>query len=135
MNAFAAAHPILVVALIKIVVLLFLLMTMLAYLTWFERKIIAHIQSRWGPYRVGPHGLLQPLADGVKFLFKEDPAPAAADKFAYFLAPFLALSLAITSIAVIPFGPKGLTIFGQPTPMGITNLNIGLLILFAITSM
>jgi NADH-quinone oxidoreductase subunit H len=61
--------------------------------------------------------------------------PAGADKFAYFLAPFLALSLAITSIAVIPFGPKGLTIFGQPTPTGITNLNIGLLILFAITSM
>ncbi|HWZ56226.1 MAG TPA: complex I subunit 1 family protein, partial [Verrucomicrobiae bacterium] len=77
----------------------------------------------------------QPLADGVKFLFKEDVTPAGADKFVYFLAPFLALSLAITSIAIIPFGPKGLTIFGQSTPMGITNLNIGLLILFAITSM
>jgi len=111
------------------------LLTALAYLTWFERKVVAHIQARWGPYRVGPHGLLQPLADGVKFLFKEDVTPAAADKFAYFLAPFLALSLAITSIAVIPFGPKGLTMFGQPTPTGITNLNIGLLILFAITSM
>jgi len=79
--------------------------------------------------------LLQPLADGVKFLFKEDVTPAGADKFAYFLAPFLALSLAITSIAVIPFGPKGMTLFGQATPTGITNLNIGLLILFAISSM
>ena len=135
MNEFAAQHPLLVVVLPKIVVLLFVLLTALAYLTWFERKIVAHIQARWGPYRVGPHGLLQPLADGVKFLFKEDVTPAGADKFAYFLAPFLAMSLAITSIAVIPFGPEGLTIFGQATPTGITNLNIGLLILFAITSM
>jgi NADH-quinone oxidoreductase subunit H len=134
-NEFAAQHPILVVAALKIVVLLFVLLTSLAYLTWFERKVVAHIQARWGPYRVGPHGLLQPLADGLKFLFKEDVTPAGADKFAYFLAPFLALSLAITSIAVIPFGPKEFTIFGQTTPLSITNLNIGLLILFAITSM
>jgi NADH-quinone oxidoreductase subunit H len=134
-NEFASQHPILVVALPKIVVLLFVLLTALAYLTWFERKVVAHIQARWGPYRVGPHGLLQPLADGLKFLFKEDPTPTGADKFAYFLAPFLALSLAITSIAVIPFGPKEFTVFGQSTPLAITNLNIGLLILFAITSM
>ena len=135
MNEFAAQHPILVVALPKIVVLLFVLLTALAYLTWFERKVVAHIQARWGPYRVGPHGLLQPLADGLKFLFKEDVTPAGADKFTYFLAPFLSLSLAITSIAVIPFGPKEFTVFGQSTPLAITNLNIGLLILFAITSM
>ena len=135
MNEIAAQHPFLVVVLPKVVILLFLLLTSLAYLTWFERKVVAHIQSRWGPYRVGPHGLMQPLADGLKFLFKEDVTPAGSDKFTYFLAPFLALSLATTSIAVIPFGPKGLTIFGQPTPTGITNLNIGLLIIFAITSM
>jgi NADH-quinone oxidoreductase subunit H len=134
-NEFAAQHSLLVVVLPKVIILLFVLLTALAYLTWFERKVVAHIQARWGPYRVGPHGLLQPLADGVKFLFKEDVTPAGADKFAYFLAPFLAMSLAITSIAVIPFGPSGLTIFGQATPTGITNLNIGLLILFAITSM
>jgi NADH-quinone oxidoreductase subunit H len=134
-NEIAAQHPILVVALPKIAILLFVMLTALAYLTWFERKVVAHIQSRWGPYRVGPHGLLQPLADGVKFLFKEDITPAGADKFTYFLAPFLSLSLAITSIAVIPFGPSGLKLFGQATPTGITNLNIGLLILFAITSM
>jgi NADH-quinone oxidoreductase subunit H len=134
-NEIAAQHPLLVVALPKIAILLFVMLTALAYLTWFERKVVAHIQSRWGPYRVGPHGLLQPLADGVKFLFKEDITPAGADKFTYFLAPFLSLSLAITSIAVIPFGPSGLKLFGQATPTGITNLNIGLLILFAITSM
>ena len=135
MNEYAAQHPLLIVVVPKVIILLFVLLTALAYLTWFERKVVAHIQARWGPYRVGPHGLLQPLADGVKFLFKEDVTPAGADKFAYFLAPFLALSLAITSIAVIPFGPPGLTIFGQATPTGITNLNIGLLILFAITAM
>jgi NADH-quinone oxidoreductase subunit H len=134
-NEIAAQHPILVVALVKIVVVLFVLLTALAYLTWFERKVVAHIQARWGPYRVGPHGLLQPLADGLKFLFKEDVTPAGADKFTYFLAPFLAMSLAITSISVIPFGPKEFSIFGQSTPLAITNLNIGLLILFAITSM
>jgi len=134
-NELAAQHPLVFIVVPKVLILLFLLLTSLAYLTWFERKVVAHIQSRWGPYRVGPHGLMQPLADGLKFLFKEDTTPAAADKFAYFLAPFLALSLAITSIAVIPFGPQDLTIFGQSTPMGITNLNIGLLILFAITSM
>ena len=119
----------------KIMVLLFVMLTALAYLTWFERKVVAHIQARWGAYRVGPHGLLQPLADGVKFLFKEDPMPAGADKFVYCLAPFLSLSLAITSIAVIPFGPKDFMLFGQSTPMGIANLNVGLLVLFAITSM
>jgi len=134
-NEFAAHHPFLLVVLPKVVILLFVLLTALAYLTWFERKVVAHIQSRWGPYRVGPHGLLQPLADGVKFLFKEDVTPAGADKFAYFLAPFLSLSLAITSIAVIPFGPSDIKIFGQSTPLAITNLNIGLLVLFAITSM
>ena len=135
MNEFASQHPLLVVALPKIVVLLFVMLTALAYLTWFERKVVAHIQARWGPYRVGPHGLMQPLADGVKFLFKEDVTPAGADKFVYFLAPFLSLSLAITSIAIIPFGPEKFTIFGQSTSLSITNLNIGLLVLFAITAM
>jgi NADH-quinone oxidoreductase subunit H len=134
-NEFASQHPILLVALPKIAVLLFVTLTALAYLTWFERKVVAHIQARWGPYRVGPHGLMQPLADGVKFLFKEDVTPAGADKFVYFLAPFLSLSLAITSIAIIPFGPDQFTLFGQTTSLSITNLNIGLLVLFAITSM
>ena len=134
MNAIAAAHPLLVVALIKIVFLLLLLMTLLAYLTWFERKVIAHIQSRWGPYRVGPHGLLQPVADGLKFLFNEDLAPAGADKFVFILAPLLSFSLAITSIALIPFGPSDITIFGQRTPLQIADVSLGLLFLFAITS-
>jgi NADH-quinone oxidoreductase subunit H len=131
---FAAQHPILVVSVIKIAVLLLLTLTALAYLTWFERKVVAHIQSRWGPYFVGPHGLLQPLADGVKFLFKEDVIPPAADKFIYLLAPFLALSLALTTLALIPIGPATIHILGHPTQLVIANSDIGLLFLFAITS-
>jgi len=131
---FVAQHPILVVSIVKIVVLLFVLMTALAYLTWFERKVVARIQSRLGPLYVGAHGLLQPLADGLKFLFKEDLTPPASDKFVYILAPFLALSLALTTLALIPFGPATLTILGQPTNLGITDSSIGLLFVFAITS-
>jgi NADH-quinone oxidoreductase subunit H len=131
---FVAQHPILVVSLVKIVILLLVLMTALAYLSWFERKVIAHIQSRWGPYYVGAHGLLQPLADGVKFLFKEDLTLPAADKVLYILSPFLALSLAMTTLALIPFGPATVYIFGQPTQLVVANVDVGLLFLFAITS-
>jgi NADH-quinone oxidoreductase subunit H len=131
---FVAQHAVLVVSLVKIVVLLFVLMTALAYLSWFERKVIAHIQSRWGPYYVGAHGLLQPLADGVKFLFKEDLTPPSADRYLYILSPFLALSLAMTTLALIPFGPATVYIFGQPTQLVVANIDVGLLFLFAITS-
>ncbi|MGD0402503.1 MAG: NADH-quinone oxidoreductase subunit NuoH [Candidatus Acidiferrales bacterium] len=131
---FVTQHAVLVVSLVKIVILLFLTLTTLAYLTWFERKVVAHIQSRWGPYYVGVHGLLQPLADGVKFLFKEDLTPPGADKFLYILAPFLALSLALTTIALIPFGPPNITILGQPAQLIVANVNIGLMFVFAITS-
>src|SRR5579862_8592702 len=120
---------------VKVAVILGVVLTAFAYLTWLERKVIAHIQSRWGPYRVGPHGLLQPLADGVKFVFKEDPMPAGADKFVYFLAPFVTMVLALTSLAVIPFGSQKVTIWGYTTTVGITDLDISLLVLFAITAL
>ncbi len=135
MSNFLAQHPILVVSLVKIVVLMLLMMTALAYLTWFERKVVAHIQSRWGPYRAGPHGLLQPLADGLKFLFKEDVTPAGVNRFVYYLAPFLSMSLALTSIALIPFGPSDFELFGHRTGLAVADLNIGLLFIFAITSL
>ena len=139
MNSFLAANAELIITIVKIVLLLFIVLTVNAYLTWFERKVVAHMQSRWGPHRVGPHGLLQPLADGVKFLFKEDPTPAGVDKFVYYLAPLLALSLALTSIAIIPFGPNPLPwkFFGHEIYLGIAppNLNIGILALFAITAL
>ncbi|MFY9531605.1 MAG: NADH-quinone oxidoreductase subunit NuoH [Candidatus Acidiferrales bacterium] len=131
---FIAQHPLLVVSVVKVVVLLFLLLTALAYLTWFERKVVARIQSRVGPLFVGAHGLLQPLADGLKFLFKEDVTPPSSDRFLYRLAPFLALSLALTTLALIPFGPATIYILGQPTQLAITSVNVGLLALLAITS-
>ena len=130
---FITNHPVLVVSLVKIALLLFIVLTALAYLTWFERKLIAHIQSRWGPTEVGAHGLLQPLADGVKFLFKEDLTPPGADQFLYILAPFLALALGLTTIALIPFGPPSLTWMGVPIFV-VSNTGIGLMFVFAITS-
>ena len=135
MSDFLAQHAEILITLVKIAILLFVVLTVNAYLTWFERKVVAHIQSRWGPHRVGPHGLLQPLADGLKFLFKEDPTPAGVDKFVYYLAPLLALALALTSIAVIPFGPDPIHFKGHDIYLGITDLNIGILALFAITAL
>ena len=135
MNAFLAANAEILIALVKVALMLFIVLTVNAYLTWFERKVVAHMQSRWGPHRVGPHGLLQPLADGLKFLFKEDPTPAGVDKFVYFLAPLLSLALALTSIAVIPFGPDPIVLFGHKIYLGIADLNIGILALFSITAL
>ena len=135
MISFLSANANLIIILVKIALLLFIVLTVNAYLTWFERKVVAHMQSRWGPHRVGPHGLLQPLADGAKFLLKEDPTPAGVDKFTYFLAPLMALALALTSIAIIPFGPKPLHLLGHDITLGIADLNIGILALFAITAL
>jgi NADH-quinone oxidoreductase subunit H len=136
-SAFLASNAELIITIVKIALLLFIVLTVNAYLTWFERKVVAHMQSRWGPHRVGPHGLLQPLADGVKFLFKEDPTPAGVDKFVYYLAPLLALALALTSISIIPFGPNPIRLFGHDVYLGIAppDLNIGILALFAITAL
>src|SRR6266567_2141814 len=96
----------LILSLIKAALVAFVLMTALAYLQWIERKVIAHIQLRVGPYRVGPHGLLQPLADVIKLITKEGMVPSHVNKFFYILAPFLAVTLALISISVIPFGPE-----------------------------
>jgi len=129
-----APYLFIIVPVIKVALLVFIVLTADAYLTWLERKVIGHIQARWGPYRVGPHGLLQPLADGAKFILKEDPMPEGVDKKAYFFAPFLTLMLALTSLAVIPFGPD-ITILGYTTNFGVADINISLLALFAITAL
>jgi len=124
----------LLLALAKSAVVLVILLTSIAYIVWVERKVVARIQSRWGPYLVGPHGLLQPIADALKFLFKEDIVPLEVDRVVYWLAPFLTFTLAFLSIAVIPFG--GTFAFrGHPIAFQITDLNVGLLFVFAVTSL
>ncbi len=121
------------VSLIKIVIAMFVLLTGVAYTTLAERKVVARIQNRWGPSRVGPFGIWQPLADGLKFIFKEDITPPFANKPLYLLAPVLSLTMALTAIAVIPVGPW-VTIGGIHTPLQIADINIGLLVLLGLTS-
>jgi NADH-quinone oxidoreductase subunit H len=121
------------VTLIKIAVVFGVFMTTLAYLQWVERKVLAHIQSRTGPLRVGPHGLMQPLADVFKLLTKEDLLPPYVNRFFYLLAPFIAVSLSLISISIIPFGPE-IDVFGIRTYMQITDVNVGILFILAISS-
>ncbi|SPE37474.1 NADH-quinone oxidoreductase subunit H 1 [Candidatus Sulfopaludibacter sp. SbA6] len=123
-----------VISLIKVVVVFAVLLTTLAYLQWVERKVIAHIQVRPGPYRVGPHGLLQPLADVIKLITKEDLVPPYVNKPLYLAAPFLAITMALLSISVIPFGPV-IQVAGYQTAMQLTDLNIGVLFVLAVSSM
>ena len=120
-------------SLIKAAVVAFVLLTTLAYLQWVERKVIAHIQVRIGPSRVGPHGLMQPLADVIKLITKEDLIPPYVNKFLYLAAPFFAITMALLSISVIPFGGP-IHIFGDSTWMQLTDLNIGILFVLAISS-
>jgi NADH-quinone oxidoreductase subunit H len=119
---------------IKAAVLAAVLLTTLAYLQWVERKVIAHIQVRLGPSRVGPHGLMQPLADVIKLITKEDLIPPHVNKFLYLFAPFFAITMALLSVSVIPFGST-ITVFGQTTSLQMTDLNIGVLFILAISSM
>jgi len=122
------------VSIVKILLAVFVLMTAVAYTTLLERKVVGHMQNRWGPTRVGPFGIWQPLADGLKFIFKEDVTPPFANKPLYLLAPVIALVTALTSMAVIPIGPW-ISLGSIQTPLQITDVNIGLLIILGITSM
>ncbi len=115
----------LLATLFKICLVVGLLLLAVAYLTWLERKVIGDIQVRFGPSRVGPFGLLQPIADGIKLMFKEDVVPANADRLIFFLAPALSFVPALIVFAVIPFGPSFV----------ITDVNVGLLYVFAVASL
>ena len=123
-----------IITLIKILIVFVVFLLMIAYLTWLERKLLGHFQVRLGPMRVGPHGLLQPIADGIKLLFKEDIVPANVHKLIYNLAPLLVFIPALIIMAVIPFGDQ-ITIFGQSIDLVISDFNMGILYIFAITSL
>ena len=110
------------------------LLTAVAYSVWLERKVSAHIQNRWGPTRVGPFGLLQPLADGIKFILKEELTEPHVYRPLFIAAPIIALVFAITSISVIPFG-NWVNLGSWSTFLQITDMNIGLLVVLGITSM
>ena len=117
-------------SLVKIVALLAVVLGIMNYAVYAERRISALIQDRLGPNRVGPAGLFQPIADALKFLLKEDFTPGHVNKFYYWLAPCLAMIPAITTLAVVPFGS---TLFG--VPMVIADINVGVLFVFAIASL
>ena len=131
--------PYVVVPMIKILVVFATLSLVVAYLTFMERKVIAFMQVRLGPMRVGPYGLLQPIADGVKLMLKEDIVPAGADRLIFTMAPIITLIPAFIVFSVIPFGPPG-TIeipglgYNVENPFYITDINIGILYILSISS-
>jgi NADH-quinone oxidoreductase subunit H len=120
-------------SIIKSALVIFILLTSVAYTVWLERKVVGHMQNRWGPTRVGPFGLLQPAADGVKFLFKEDLTPPHVNKPLFIAAPMIAVIFALTSISVIPFGNE-VTLHGYRIPFQVTDVNTGLLLILGVTS-
>ncbi len=118
--------------LVKVVVVVVIMLTAVAYTVLLERKVMGRMQNRWGPSRVGPFGLLQPLADGIKLFLKEDLMPLAIQRPLFVVAPMIALVCALISISVVPFGP--LTKFHGVDLFEDANVNIGLLVILGITS-
>ncbi len=116
---------------LKGLTLCFVLLGAFAYLTLVERRVLARLQHRLGPNRVGPFGLLQPIADAIKSVFKEDIVVSAADKFVFYLAPMVSITFALTAFGAIPAGPAG-SFFGYDP--WIMDLDVGLLFVFATTS-
>jgi NADH-quinone oxidoreductase subunit H len=123
-------------ALLKVVVLTQLLLLLFSFMTYAERRLLAFMQFRLGPNRTGPFGILQPIADGIKLFFKEELMPASASAWAFFAAPVVAVTAAFMAIATVPYGPPfripGTSV--EVTPQ-IADLNVGLLFLFAVTSL
>ena len=118
---------------IKALVLIFALLGGFAYLTWYERRLLARFQSRLGPNRAGPFGLLQPIADAVKLIFKEELTPAKAYKLVFFLAPIMTLVPSVIIAAVIPWGPP-FQLGDRIVTQSIADINVGVLFLMSIAS-
>jgi NADH-quinone oxidoreductase subunit H len=122
-----------VIPLLKIVIVLNATLVAVTYMVLLERKVIAWAQSRLGPMRVGPYGVLQPIADVVKLMIKEDITPVRADKWVFTFAPIIAVVPAFIVYAVIPFGPE-VTLFGRKVALYITDINVGLLYIVSVAS-
>ena len=122
-----------IIMLVKMFVIFGAVMLTMTYITLAERKILGYMQIRPGPNRVGPWGLLQPIADGIKLFLKEDIIPDNASKAVFVIAPAMALIPAVMTIAVVPFGPA-VTIFGRPIDIYMADINIGILYIFAVSS-
>ncbi|MGH2372955.1 MAG: NADH-quinone oxidoreductase subunit NuoH [Candidatus Methylomirabilaceae bacterium] len=117
----------------KSAALLFILLTACAYMTLLERRLLALFQRRHGPNRVGPLGLLQPLADGMKLIFKESFVPAGADRLVYWIAPAISMVAALFVYAVIPIGPE-VRLFGKTVPLYLADVNVGILLILGASS-
>src|SRR6266404_705277 len=123
----------LVIPLLKIAIVLNATLVAVTYMVLLERKVIAWAQSRLGPMRVGPYGVLQPVADAIKLMIKEDITPVRADKWVFTAAPIISMVPALIVYAVIPFGPV-VNLFGRPVSLYITDINVGLLYIVSVAS-
>src|SRR6185503_16043850 len=122
-----------VIPLIKILFVLNATLIGVTYMVLLERKVIAWVQVRLGPMRVGPYGVLQPIADAIKLILKEDITPTRADKWVFTAAPIIVMVPALITFAVIPFGPT-VHLFGREVPLQITDVNVGLLYIVSVAS-
>ncbi len=124
----------LLISLVKVLIVFTAMLLIVAYMTLMERKVLGRMQVRFGPNRVGPFGLLQPVADGIKLFFKEDIVVPHANRIIYILAPGVIVTTALVSYAVIPFGDS-IKILGQSIDLVVADVNVGLLYLFAVSSL
>ena len=132
MSQLSQFQTFLLLSILKVVVVLVITLTTVAYTVLLERKVLGRIQNRWGPSRVGPFGLLQPLADGIKLFLKEELIPIASERPLFIIAPIIALTCSLISVAVVPFG--GMQMVHGVEIFNVADLNIGLLVILGITS-
>lgn len=126
--------PVVLIIQLALMVLVFgAVLLIMAYLTYFERKVMARMQVRLGPMRAGPYGLLQPIADGLKLLAKEDVIPSGADRPIFLVAPLISFVMAVAAWAVIPFGDV-ITVLGRQVPLQLADINVGVLYILALGS-